>query len=356
MKSASVIFLFFVTSLIYGQSLLKNSKGNKFNPSIGFNALTLYKNSLRNPETDGFSLQEVELQFSSDVDAYFRAEATIGLHQEESEEEEHSHEFKIDPEVVFVETTSIPKLTVRVGKFYAEFGKYNALHSHALPFIYKSQLQENIFGEESFSEVGLSLSFLAPFSWFSEVYVQALQPTNETLFVDSHHSLAYLLKWKNLWELSDSLTFEVGTSGLSFANHSHGSSVEDKTSLLGADFTFKWRPTKDGRSSSFLWSTEYIHKKRTGSINEKNGGVTTFMRYQFAKRWYTQAQYEFIGFDKSEGVADSNSYAGLIAFIPTEFSSIRAQYDSIHDGQAKDEKRISLQLNVSIGAHPAHQY
>ncbi len=356
MKITLLITLLITSMAANGQSLSSLSRGNKFNPAIGLNALTLFKNGSRDSDQDGFSIQELELQFSSDVDAYFRAEATIGLHQEESEDSEHSHEFKVEPEEIFVETISLSKVTIKIGKFYADFGKYNSVHSHALPFIYRGKVQESMFGEEGLAEVGLGASFLAPLGWFSEISVQGLQPTNETVFVDSHHKTAYLLKWKNLWDLSDSMTLEVGVSGLAFSNHSHETNVDEKTSMYGSDFTFKWRPVKDGKSSSFVWSTEFIHRNKSGSTNDKNGGVTSFFRYQMSERWYTQLQYEFLGIGKDKSVNDLNAYSALVAFIPTEFSSIRLQYDSIHNAGDKPEKKITLQLNTSLGAHPAHVY
>ncbi len=356
MKKSLLLMILFGFISVSAQSLSQMSRGNKFNPAIGVNALTLYKNGSRNDVDDGISLQEVELQFSSDVDAYFRAEATIGIHQEEGQEGSHSHEFKVEPEEVFVETLSIPNITLKIGKFYANFGKYNGVHSHALPFIYRGIVQEEMFGDEGLAEAGLGVSFLAPTNWFSEVSLQAIQPTNETLFVDSHRAMAYVLKWKNLWDLSDAMTLEWGLSALNFSNHTHGSSLEDKTNLYGTDLTLKWRPTKGGKFSSFMWSTEFIHKDISGSNNDKNGGITSFLRYQLTQRWYAQAQYEFLGLGKNDEEKDKNVYSALIAYIPTEFSSIRAQYDSIHDGMDKPIKRLSLQLNISIGAHPAHVY
>lgn len=345
-----------LASNTYAQGLSQNSRGSKFNPDIGLNALTLFKNSAKDSEEDGFSLQEVELQFSSDVDAYFRAEATLAIHEEHDTGSTHDHEYKIDPEEVFVETISIPGLTIKAGRFLVGFGKYNVYHTHALPFIYRAKLQETMFGEEALSEAGIGLSALIPAGWFSEITVQAIQPTKDTLFVDSHHQPAYVLKWKNLWDLGDSATIEWGASGLLFNAHDHGSTIEDKTSLLGTDITFKWRPTKGGKSASFIWSNEFIHIDQAGSNTTKNGGLTSFMRYQLAERWHVGAQYEFIGFGKNEGTKDTNAYTGLVAYTPTEFSQVRAQYDTIHDGGSEPEKRISLQLNISIGAHPAHQY
>ena len=167
-----------------------------------------------------------------------------------------------------------------------------------------------------------------------------------------------LIKFKNLFELGDSATFEFGISGLKHANHGHGTgAIEEKTDLLGADLTFKWRPTKGGKTSSFVWSTEFLHKDRAGTNIDKTAGLTTFMRYQLTQRFFLQGQYEHLGFSKNDLVKVTNAYAGLIGFVPTEFSSLRLQYDQIHDGLfVKAEKKISLQLNFSIGAHPAHTY
>lgn len=358
MKQSFLAFLsliiFFFSSTIYAQSLSPRSRGNTFNPAIGLNALTLFQNTSRGANDDGFELQEVELQFTSDVDAYFRAEARLALHPEESDDG-HGHEFAFEPEEVFIETIAIPYVTIRAGKFYANFGKYNILHTHALPFVYRSQLQQAMFGDEGLSENGLRATFLAPMPWFSEISVQAIQPTNSTVFTDAHRTLAYLMKWNNLWDLSDSLTLEFGSSVLTHSAHDHSSDQENKTSMYGADFTFKWRPLKNGNASSVMWSTEFIHKDRSGTNNLKNSGFTTFVRYQLDRRWFTQLQYEHLGIGQNLG-KDLNAYTGLIAFVPTEFSAVRLQYDSIHDGEPKPNKRVMLQLNISIGAHPAHMY
>ena len=80
-----------------------------------------------------------------------------------------------------------------------------------------------------------------------------------------------------------------------------------------------------------------------------------FVRYQTNQRWYLQAQYESLS-DQDNSANDVSGYSFLVAYIPTEFSSIRAQYDSFDDGQAKRDRRFLMQLNISIGAHPAHMY
>ncbi len=84
--------------------------------------------------------------------------------------------------------------------------------------------------------------------------------------------------------------------------------------------------------------------------------MVSHLKYQLAQRWYAQYRYDYLGLNKSKAIAPIKRHTGLIAFLPSEFSGVRLQYETIDDGQAKDEKRISLQLNISIGAHPAHAY
>ena len=69
-----------------------------------------------------------------------------------------------------------------------------------------------------------------------------------------------------------------------------------------------------------------------------------------------QYRYDYLGLNHIDEITPSQRHTALVAFLPSEFSAIRAQYETIDDGQDKDERRVSLQLNISIGAHPAHTY
>lgn len=361
MKYFIITALCLNSAVAFSQTTMLENRSNQFNPSIGLNSTFLMKDSQVDSEEDGFSLQGVELQFNADIDAYFRAQVVIGIHpgeheEEEGGEEEHT-EYEIHPEEAFVETTSIPGVTFKGGIFLSQFGKYNLVHLHALPFIYRGVVQEAMFGHEGFSAPGVGASFLVPLNWFSEISIEALRPSNEELFEESAHATVYVAKLKNLWELSDSTTIEWGLSGLNYLRAEYNDNEEEKTALVGTDFTIKWRPLKNGKSQSAMWSTELISKEREGSVEEESEGITTFVRYQFKERWFGQMQYEYLDTlrDDEEGYAHSTS--ALIGYIPSEFSGIRLQYDIIDSNEfEEDEKRLSLQFNMSIGAHPAHTY
>jgi hypothetical protein len=44
-----------------------------------------------------------------------------------------------------------------------------------------------------------------------------------------------------------------------------------------------------------------------------------------------------------------------MAYVPTEFSAYRLQYNYLKFAEMK-EQQIVLQVNVTIGSHPAHKY
>jgi hypothetical protein len=337
------------------------SKGKAFNPDIGANFLGLFQRGtdLSDDRTvvphNGFSLQEAEIQFSSDVDPYMRAVALLSVKQESG-----ASEFGIDPEEIYLESISLPNVTVRAGKMKLALGKHNILHTHAYPFIDSPLIQQQLLGDEGLNEVGVSAAFLVPASWYSEITVQGFSPSNEELYDSSKSGdMGGLIRVKNLWDLTDDLTMEVGFSGTSGKNQ-----FDRNGSVLGADLTFKWRPAVGGKYRALIWSTEYLSGRRPGLTDaasgepaEKLGGVATWLQYQLAERWWVQGRYEYVGLPHDDPIPFQNKQSALVGFFPSEFSGLRLQYDHMTT-QGKDDAdhTFSFQYNVSMGAHPAHAY
>lgn len=336
--------------------LLTSSTKKGFNPNIGINALFDYTNTQGDSENDGFSLSEVELQFSADIDAYFRGEATIAIHKEHEEHEEgdedteeHAHghvSYAVEPEEVFVETIAIPSLTFKIGKFFLDTGKFNTTHSHARMFVTRSQLENTIIGDEGLSEVGLSASYLIPTRNFNELSLQIFSPKNGEVFDEGEgHDLGYNLRYKSLFEITDSSTFDFGLSFLT-AKTGH---EEEKTEIMGADFTYKFSAIDSSKKTNFALVSEYLKKK---SAHSETDGLSAALKYQVSSRTFVQYRYETFGLS-DDSFSQGNVDTVLFAFVPSEFSSIRLQYD---DNRHLEEKKITLQLNISMGAHPAHSY
>src|SRR6185295_19409236 len=145
-------------------------------------------------------------------------------------------EFGIDPEEVFLETISLPSVTLRAGKFKAALGKHNMLHTHAYPFIDAPLINQVLLGDEGLNEVGFSAAVLLPSPWFSEFTAQLVTNSNDTLYNSpSSKDMAGVGRLKNLFDLTDDLTMEMGVSG------TVGRNMFSKTSsVVAGDLTFKW--------------------------------------------------------------------------------------------------------------------
>ncbi len=337
------------------------SRGNSFNPDIGVNALFLYQNSNRGRDAgsvdrNGLGLQEAELQFTSDVDPYWRFVGTLSLHQEVDDSTTPvEREYVLEAEEAFAETIALPVVTLRVGKFKAALGKQNQIHTHALAFVDFPLQNTVLLGEEGLNDLGISGAALLPTPWFSELTLQGLsgqgegleyfQPTTANSFVGLAH-------WKNLIDLSDDLTSELGLSAVTGKNQSASS-----TQFYGADLTFKWRATAN---QALIWSTEYLQRDLNADTHEVGQGVSTWVQLQFDRRWWVQARSEYLQINdpstSTTAATHQRKQSALLAFVPSEFSGIRLQYDHLNDSGPKDEHKILLQYNASIGAHPAHAY
>lgn len=350
-----IIMVFFTQFITCNTAFAQETKSKPLNPDIGINFLGLLatgggiSNESNASPRQGFSLQEAELQFASDVDPYSKAYITMAVSKEAGEEE-----FGIEPEEVYVVSSKISQVSLQAGKFKLALGKHNQLHKHAYPFINAPLIHEQILGDEGINEVGFGAAWLIPTSWYMELIGQAFSLSNEELFGASKASnTGGLLKLKNLWDLSDSTTMELGLAGLSGKNSRE---EIETTSVFAIDLTFKWRPVDGGKYQAFIWSNEYLFAQNRNENSDHLGGLASWIQYQFAQRWWIQARYEYVGKPKESDVASQDKRSLLIGFFPSEFSGLRLQYDHKTTEGEEGEHSVMLQYNFSIGAHPAHAY
>lgn len=352
-SGAAVLLCLCVSNLSFAQNLIN---GKVFNPDLSMNLLGSYRYNTdgSNVRTDsgrnGFTLDESEIQFRADVDAYFRANALLAIVQEDGE-------FGIEPEEAYLETLSLPQVTLRAGKFRAAFGRHNMLHVHAFPFIDAPLMNQDLLGDEGVNDVGVSAAILFPASWFTELTLQAMANNNEVLFnSDNSKHIAPIINWRNLWDLSDNLTLESDFFGTYGPNQ-----FDSESYAYGSDFILRWRPMQGGgtggKYKSWIWQTQYMH----GVVNdnpagESLGGIASWIRYQFAQRWWVQVREEYEGLPHSSTLPTKHKQSLLLAFFPSEFSGLRLQYDTTQEQGLNRQHAVTLQYSISIGFHPAHQY
>jgi hypothetical protein len=252
----------------------------------------------------------------------------------------------------FVTTLGLPSnLTVRGGKFFGAVGKQNRLHSHQFPFIDNSLSNEEIFGEEGLNEVGVEGSILLPLSWYSEAVLQVVDGDNKNIYNSPDaKDLGYIGHLRNLWDLSESTTLEIGGSG-AFGKDE----IEEWSRVVGADLTVKWRPLRRTKNRGFVFQGELLHHSVKDSLgmDVEALGISFLTQYQIARRWWIQGRFDTFNLDGD--LDEPKRVSGLIGYVPTEFTALRFQYNFIDVGD-ETEHEGKVQLNFTIGSHPAHKY
>ncbi|HEX4926179.1 MAG TPA: hypothetical protein VFV50_18945 [Bdellovibrionales bacterium] len=336
------------------------SRGNTFNPDIGVNGLFLYRNSSRGnaagADQNGFGVQEAELQFAADVDPYLRAVANFGVERDPT-----TGEWEFDTEEIYGETIGLSLVTVRFGLFNALVVKHNLLHTHAYPFLDAPVINTELFGEEPLRESGLSVSALIPTDWFMELTLQVLNGDSPELFAsptpNDNAGLAYL---DTLFDLSDTLTLQAGASYLTGQNLADATlGTTGNTRVVGGELAVKWKPIGVESIRTLKWATQFLAGEKTAgeTPNDKKQGIASWVQWQFEQRWWLQVRTEYMDeFSGGDLAVTRKKNTALVAFTPSEFSAIRGQFDQLDDGGESPERRLMVQFNWSIGAHPAHQY
>lgn len=333
-----------------------------FNPAISVNGLFLGGAS-SSPRTtsrltgldfhNGFNLQEAEFQFTADVDPYWKANFILSVDRAGQTEVEEGYVTSEElPYDLLPRDTSL-----KLGKFFAAFGKHNLFHVHQFPFIDQPLINRSVFGSEGLKEPGLSVNYLLSSPWFSELTFQGMAGENDGLFRltdDAKRQGAYLGHWKNFFDLSDETTLEVGNSYIGGRNSDAGHRLSQ---AVGLDLTVKWRPLQMATEKGLIWQSEYIYfsRDREREAATSGGGLYSSLRYQLARRWWIQGRYDLLGvptFDEGR----KHRWSTLLAFVPSEFSAIRLQHSYTTQERGSPVNQILLQLNYTIGSHPAHQY
>ncbi len=251
---------------------------------------------------------------------------------------------------------SLPFSTqIKAGKFRGKFGKINESHPHGYNFIDLPLMYNNYLGAEGLNDEGVSLSWLLPnAAFFQELTLQVTNgPSENTSFTRAKNNrLLYLAHLKNFFDLSDNTTLELGFTGLTGPNNERG----DATQMLAADLTLKWKPLQRNRYKSFEIMNEFLVSKRNSvGQNVTSIGLYSFLRYQFAKRWFIGGLYDYSEFPEFSDF-NHQAFSGILQFFATEFQKLEMQYKFNKGNFFDNFSEFKIRAVFVIGAHGAHQY
>jgi hypothetical protein len=317
-----------------------------FNPDIAVigNFVAAAGENTVNP-SPALALEEAEASFQAVVDPYARADFFLAFSPEGVEIEEG-----------YVTLTSLPGgLLAKVGILKEQVGKVNTLHAHQLQWVDEPLMLQNLFGgDEGLADAGISVSklILNPFM-FLEATGEVYQG-NSALFTSYKPSdVSWAGRLRGYRDVTESTNVDVGGS----VAYGHNDAGPDFTTrLVGIDATVRYRPLRRAIYRRFQGRTELFWSRR----GQEGGNVNAFGmyasgEYQFARRWFGGARYDWSERASDASLVDKGPSLTL-TFWPSEFSQIRGQYRRTRYAEGVTANEALFQFLFSIGAHGAHVF
>lgn len=339
----------FAETFFYGKLLGGTQQVDKtMNPAISMNGLILGNWGPAIASGKGIQLQEIEGQFTAAVDPYFFANFTLSIEGATG---------AMSPEEAWISTLGLPVVSLKIGKFFQNFGKNNLIHTHAQPLIDRPLVNQLIFGEEAFNTSGVQADILVPLPWYMNLSVAGVTGQSTDAYEGlREEDLANVSRLENLWDLTDATTLAFGIS------YSTGNNKANQLShYLGSDLTIKYVSAKGRGGLAVVWTNEFIQGWRKGymSLNEpvwdKGWGIYSILMARIHPVFWVGGRYDQVKLT-SDATSNQTAENVIIAYVPTEFSSLRLQSGLTQETGTENRWQTLLQLNVTIGSHPAHAY
>ncbi len=360
------------------------------NPEISVNSDVFAHLNKDDVDEDNFFAREFEISIISNLDPFSRAKVFLSRHSEGGEflpfadeahghdhEDEHGSGFSV--EEGYVEWVGLPGGTsLKLGRFFQQFGQLNRWHAHALPFQTRSLPHLAFIGEEALTQTGASLHWLAPFGGASGTYEATIEVTrseNENLFGESGR-LSFLTNLNGFWNLTESTDFNLGLTWLN-------GSYEDETNFLdrnlyAAEFALNWRPPSQSKYRGLelrggLMALDGLvghdehdeHDEHEGEeedegdeheLAERALGYWGLGELRLSQNWRVGARVDW-----TENPENPEQTAWLVSptltWWQSEWVRLRLEYDLVgRSFRTSNEGRLLFQVTFAMGPHKHETY
>jgi hypothetical protein len=309
--------------------------------------------SIGYPDGWAFELKSAELFVSAPIDPFLRGYASINASSDEG--------FSVE-EAALV-TTSLPwNLTVKGGRFFADFGRLPHWHEEALPFVDRPPSIDRLIGGESTAE-GAEVSVLLPIEPFVQltgglynaVGGEYLEELNEDGFFGrrSFDEFNVLGRVHTYLDLTDTVNAELGGTWLGVPN-------ENQRSTWGGDLTVRHQPGTSGLYQGLVWGTEWLWNDQRFTERDEDGmriatarnrrtGGYTYVEAFLARQYSAGARFDHS--EAPDGEADlARTVSAFLTWMPSEFQRLRFQFDNTWGDQPSNQ-RFTLQWTAFLGSH-----
>lgn len=292
-------------------------------------------------------LPEAEASFQAVVDPYAKADFFFSFGPA-----------GVDIEEGYLTFNTLPgDLLLKVGKVHAAFGKVNTMHTHVLPWADRPLVTQNLVGgDEGVSNAGLSVSRLIvnPLL-FLEATGEVYHGSDEVFQSAERSRLLYVGRLRGYRDLTESTNLDVGAS---IARGPTAVGLDTSARLVGVDATFRYRPLRLALYRQLIARTELVWRREDGERGDRPQhafGMYASGDYQFARRWFAGARYDYSERALDASLSDKGGSL-LLTFRPSEFSQVRGQYRRTSYAEGTVANEVLFQFLFSIGAHGAHVF
>jgi len=332
--------------------------------------------------TRGFSLGESELGLAASIDPWLRGAANISLHGDNT----------VSVEEAFVQTTALGHgLGIKAGRYLSGVGYLNSQHAHAWDFVDSPLAYQALLGTQ-YGDDGVQLSWLAPTDQYLELGAELGRgrsfPGSDTgrngagMYAFTAHTggdIGDSHNWRAGLSMLNAKASDQRLSAIDAAGNMVGNAFNGDTRVWVIDGVWKWSPNGNATRTNFKLQGEYLRSARSGSLSYDvaNADITGAYRavqsgwylqgvYQFMPHWRVGLRTERLDAGTPDYGINAAAFASsgfqpskntlMIDFSPSEFSRMRLQFAQDHSREGLADRQVSLQYQMSLGAHGAHSY
>ena len=359
-----------------------NASANAFNPAIALILNGLYVNHAKDPldyrragfplvgeggpSADGLLLGESEISFAANIDDKFYGQLTLALESEDGETHAGIEE-------AYVETTALADgFTARAGRFYSNIGYLNSHHTHTDYFSDRPLAYQAFLGNQ-YGDDGVQLRWVAPTETYLEIGTEAFRGENAPAAGAAHNGVGAKTFFAHAGgDVGSNNSWLAGASILRADARDGEDGFSGRSNLFLFDFTWKWAPHGAFKDSGIVLRSEAFIDDRKGVVIDpedpqapaqdwdgKRRGAYVEGLYRFSRSWDVGYRYDRLWAASSGPYAsdhDPQRHSIAATWHNSEFSLLRLQL-------ARDEPQahfldnvLTLQYQVSLGAHGAHKF
>ena len=333
---------------------------NVFNPLITVVGSLLSRTDDRtvlngngDPIDDSFRLREVELDFRSVIDPWAEAVVIAAI------ESEVTGTYDLTIEEGYVMLKRLPfidsdtsAVRLKVGRFRAEFGRINKVHTHNLPWATRPLAVQMLLGHDGYLSEGISGAVELPAPTKNDSVVLTMQVLSgggiaiDPDAVASDYAPLGHLAWFR--ELGDEHTLELGVSARG---------GDSNRSLYGCDLTYQWKPLVGGQYRSFLFGGEFIMNDSDSPDLDRARGGYVWAQHQVSRTCYLGARYDTVEELANRGM-DTRRAGVWFSCYTSEFFRVRVGVEHTESDVAAIDGLDTgfMEMSFVFGSHPSDPY